>query len=43
MIPGVDQAVDFENEEIILEVGGGVQDGWTIISLAHPGVRLTAW
>ena len=40
MIAGVDQEVDFEEEEIVLEVGGSVQDGWTIAPLAHPGVRL---
>ena len=39
MIEGVDQEVEFKDEEIVLEVGDGIQDGWTITPLAHPGVR----
>ena len=39
MIVGVDQEVEFEGEEIVLEVGGTIQDGWTIAPLAHPGVK----
>ena len=42
MIAGVDQEVEFEDEEIILEVGDRVQDGWTIAPLAHPRVKLHA-
>ena len=40
MIAGFDQDIDFEDEAIVLEVEGGVQDGWTITLPVYPRVRL---
>ena len=41
MIAGFDQDIDFQDEAIVLEVEGGVQDGWTITLPVYPRVRLT--